>query len=235
MEQELHRPMNEIYLRIADMFIPLAIVHRLTFALTAAVVLRGNRNPGRRLLSLAFASMAFSVFYTMQSADFLLLAAGFFVLVCCLLYDAYQPMTAWGPGAHLSSWARKLAWVILAWAVCDPRYSRPAWLSPLISPFGVLPGPALLALLAMLWLAFPQTNRLVHWAAALLGLLTAIRELWLFRSFFDIPLLAFSGLTLYGLSRAVHQSGGATEDDLTPQERIRPSQADAQKDRVWKI
>lgn len=228
--------MNEVYLRLASLFAPLAVMHRFSLALAIALVFRGGRVTGARIMSMVFASMAFSVFYAQQSVDVMLTAAVFFVLMLCLFFDAYQPLTAWGKGKHLAQWARITAWALFAWALCDPRYTRPYWISPLTSPLGILPGPTLLALLAMLWLAFPQTNRLVHWAAALAGVLTSIRELVVFKSFFDVPLLIFSFVTIYGLLRSVRQSGGALEDDLSPKERYRaPSRADAEKNKVWKI
>lgn len=220
----------------SEMFPWVAVLHHLLFASAVGAILSGNRRPGVRLLTLAFASMAFTVFYSVPAdGELVLVSVVFLTLMFCLLYDAARPVTVWSAGSGRPAWLRRVAWFCVAWGFCYPAYFRPLWLAPVAAPLGVLPAPALLALLGMLTLAFPQTNRLVHWAAALAGVVFTLFGLFYLRNLFDLPLAIITFLALRDLRAAVRQAGGITEDDLPPGERPRPAPGRARKDAVWRL
>lgn len=219
----------------ADLFWGLAVLHHLLFGAVLGLILQGNRNPGRSLMTLSFASMAFSVFYVSLSGELTFAAVAFLVLLCCLIYDGVRPLTEWSLGKHHPLVFRRTFWVLLLWAWLYPKHLPAWWAAPMASPLGVLPSPTLLALLAMLGLAFPQSNRLVHWAAAGLGVLWGLYSLIGMGLWVDLPLVGLAGYSLWILAKSVKAAGGVAEDDWTPNEQPRPSASKTKSDQVWKI
>jgi hypothetical protein len=219
----------------ADLFWVLAVLHHLLFGAVLGLVLQGNRQPGRTLMTLSFASMSFSVFYVGLSAELTFVAIAFLVLLFCLIYDSVHPLTDWGKGNHHPLWFRRVAWAMLLWAWFYPKHLPAWWAAPIASPLGVLPGPTLLALLAMLGLAFPQSNRLVHWAAAGLGLLWGLFSVIAPGGWMDFPLLIVAAYTTWKLWKSVQAAGGIAEDDWTPSEQPHPPERKIKSNPTWKI
>lgn len=219
----------------ADIFWGLAILHHLLFGAVLGLIVQGNRRPGRALTTLSFASMAFSVFYVSLSAELTFPAVAFLVLLFCLIYDSAHPLTDWSMGRHHPPWFRKTVWVLVAWAWVYPKYLPAWWAAPIASPLGVLPSPTLLAFLAMLGLAFPQSNRLVHWAAASVGLIWGLYCVIGMGVWMDLPLVLLAAHGIWVLWRSVRAAGGIAEDDWTPSENPAPIASKTKSNRVWKI
>lgn len=222
------------YDAIAGIFFFQAVLFHILFGAVLYLVWNGNRKPGWRLMSLAFASMAFTVLYAALSEGLYFTGVAFIVLMICAAHDVAQPLTAWGPGNDRPLWVRRVAVLALIWAWIYPHHVV-WWKTVFGSPLGVLPSPTLFALLALLWLAFPQTNRLLHWAATILGLFYGLYGLVILHVVSDVVLLALAGIALRDLLRSVRESGGLFEEDLTPQEKPKPATERAKKDQVWRL
>ncbi len=224
------------YSYIATVLHPwLAFLHHIGFGVALGLVFSGNRKPGYRLMTLVLASMAFSVIYGAQNRGLTFVSVGFFVLLVCLLHEAWRPQTDWRIHRSRPRWMRRLGIFALVWAWCYPAYFKPLWMLPVAAPLGVLPGPTLLALLALLMLAFPQTNRLLHWAAVIAAVLYGgLGVVWLW-NWVDLPLLVIAGISLRELIHSVRESGGIFEDDLPPSEKPKPVPEGAKTERVWKL
>lgn len=223
-----------LYKAIASLFSFQAVMFHILFGSVLWVVFGGNRKPGWTLLSLTFTSMAFSVLYAAGTKGLSLTVIAFLVLFFCAAYDVVQPLTHWGNGKDRPLWTRRLAYLGLAWAWLYPHHVS-LWTCWIASPLGVLPSPTLLALLSLLWLAYPQTNRLLHWAAAILGLLYGLFGVLVLHVYSDLLLLAVAGVSLWDLKRAIQEAGGVLEEDLTPEERPKKASEQTKKDQVWRI
>ncbi len=213
---------------------PVALCAHILFGTVLYLIFTGNRRPGLRLMSLAFAAMAFSVFWVAGYPRFMVTEVAFLVLAFCAGYDVARPLTNWGLGKERPLWIRRTAYFALVWAWIYPQHVA-WWKIPFASPLGVLPSPTLLAMVAMLWLAFPQTNRLLHWAAAGLGVLYGLFGIVFVHIPSDILLLAVSGLSISELIQSARKAGGLLEDDLTPKERQGAFSEQTKKDQVWRI
>lgn len=224
--------------RAADLFQLASVLHHVTLALFAAVIASGNRKPGYQLLSLGFAGMCFSGFIAAQEFELPLLSIGWIVLMLCLLADAVKPLTAWtfgGKSARKPGADAWIGWTSIVLGVVYPVYVKPVWLAPLAAPIGVVPTPTLLVLLGCLWLAWPQTNRLVHWAAVIFAVAAGGAHLVIASAWIDLALLGIALGSGWRLTQSVKQSGGVFEDDLTPAEKGRKPAPKTKRETVYKL
>ena len=223
------------YNSIANLiYFPSAVAAHILFGTVLYLLYTGNKRPGLRLMSLTFAAMSFSVFWVAGYPRFAFTEVAFLVLFLCSVYELLRPLTAWGLGKGRPLWVRRVGYLALAWAWIYPHHI-PWWAAVFGAPLGVLPSPTLLALVAMLWLAFPQTNRLLHWAAAGLGILYGLFGVVFVHIPSDIILVAVSGLSMRELIQSSRKAGGFLEEDLTPREQPQSFSKQTKKDQVWRI
>lgn len=221
----------------SDLFPWVAFLHHVLFGCALGAVLSGNRKPAFTLLTLSFASMCFSVVAAAgdDHIEQTWISALFMVLMFCLLFEVWRGETVWSKGARRPVWVRRIAFAGIAWAWVYPAYLRSWWLAPVMAPLGVLPSPTLLALLSCLLLAFPNTSRLVHWAAAFLGILFASLGVFYLWNWSDIPLLLIASITMRELIQSARAAGGVFADDDPPGSSPGPPAPQVRKERIYKL